>query len=748
MFEPNMISAYQFNATSGSTIDSFGVFDLTAIGVSRGHIGKNNFSFNLDGDNDYSTGTTTSDTSWTALSFSCWLRGNASSGGRFFYTRANTDTYFSINPDNSLIFRHTDLTTGSTVSSAGDFNDSGVFQNVFFRYNGSQVGIWIDGVEVVATDQTGTITYATNTIFMGVSTSIGNDFNGSMDECYLWDRALTDAEIILLADDTFFRVILPSPDPRITFNAPPSTNFTTSPQTILFNFTASDDSELTSVQLFINSILNETNATGINNSDYLFNITLSDGTFDVFGRAIDNATNENDTETRTYIIDGDVPQITIFSPVESFTTLAAGQTLDLNFSITDTHLDTCSFFYNFSFNLSAGNFSTQVDLAPGFDRAYNFSTDTVGSGVGDTSSDMTTTTVTGLNPTYERLSGGTASWTDPLAVPDCFGESFASNDINFFENLNQYVCLQLTDGNISIIQINGNRTFNWSYYRHPLNCTLNSSFPYTVGSNSVRVYATDLVGKTNFTTRSWNVTFIELNQSFNPTTIEGSTETFSAVVLTGPGTTIDSAEIIYNGTATLGSVSQVDNLTTLTASVIIPTVTTTTNFTFFWNVSISNPGSFNLSTQTQTVLNVNIDNCSTNNFTLFNYTMVNEADQVFIDPSENVSIEVDFSLLSQDGSSLVFNFTQEFINTNPVAICSNTNLFNGTIYRIDSTVKYSSQDRAIEYYNIRNFILNSSSSTQNVTLFDVLTSESTAFQITFKNSDFVVVENALIQVQR
>ena len=52
MFEPNMISAYQFNATSGSTIDSFGVFDLTAIGVSRGHIGKNNFSFNLDGDND------------------------------------------------------------------------------------------------------------------------------------------------------------------------------------------------------------------------------------------------------------------------------------------------------------------------------------------------------------------------------------------------------------------------------------------------------------------------------------------------------------------------------------------------------------------------------------------------------------------------------------------------------------------------------------------------------------------------
>jgi hypothetical protein len=54
----------------------------------------------------------------------------------------------------------------------------------------------------------------------------------------------------------------------------------------------------------------------------------------------------------------------------------------------------------------------------------------------------------------------------------------------------------------------------------------------------------------------------------------------------------------------------------------------------------------------------------------------------------------------------------------------------------------------IEYYNIRGFEIDNTTTVQEITLFNIKTAEATTFQITFKNSDFVVVEGALIQVNR
>ncbi len=129
--------------------------------------------------------------------------------------------------------------------------------------------------------------------------------------------------------------------------------------------------------------------------------------------------------------------------------------------------------------------------------------------------------------------------------------------------------------------------------------------------------------------------------------------------------------------------------------------------------------------------------------------MVDENTQLELSGTgENVSLEVAITIFDSAETITILNFSTTFNQTNPNSICSLTNLFNVTTFVLDSTTKYSSGTREIEYYNIRDFIINNETSIQNITLFDIKSSESTDFQITFKNSEFIVVENALIQVNR
>ncbi len=67
---------------------------------------------------------------------------------------------------------------------------------------------------------------------------------------------------------------------------------------------------------------------------------------------------------------------------------------------------------------------------------------------------------------------------------------------------------------------------------------------------------------------------------------------------------------------------------------------------------------------------------------------------------------------------------------------------------MDSIVRYEAIGYAIENYNIVNFILSNSTVPQNITLYDLNSSDSTEFQITFKDSNFLSVEGALIFIQR
>lgn len=112
-------------------------------------------------------------------------------------------------------------------------------------------------------------------------------------------------------------------NPTITLNSPDDDSYNTSKWT-QFNCTAYDNINLTNVTLWTNETswsANETNTSGLNNSDYLFNITLPLGHYVWNCRGFDNSSNSAyATANFTLIVNDTVdvdttkPQITILQP--------------------------------------------------------------------------------------------------------------------------------------------------------------------------------------------------------------------------------------------------------------------------------------------------------------------------------------------------------------------------------------------------------------------------------------------------
>ncbi len=252
------------------------------------------------------------------------------------------------------------------------------------------------------------------------------------------------------------------------------------------------------------------------------------------------------------------------------------------------------------------------------------------------------------------------------------------------------------------------------------------------------------------TTRSLTILRIVINsQTYNNETIEGATETFIANITLRGGEFLIEANLNYNGTSKSATASSLgDETFNLISTFTIPSVIADVNLTFFWMITLTT-GQINLSSFNQTVKNIGIDNCTAYSTVIFNYTIVDEENQnQLVGNTDNTSLELNIEIFNLDKSVSVLNFSTSYNQTNPSAVCLSINLTNDTIYVLDSTVKYNADGYVPEYYNIQNFELKNSSIPQEINLFDLLEDDSTEFQITFKDSNFVATENALIQINR
>ena len=314
---------------------------------------------------------------------------------------------------------------------------------------------------------------------------------------------------------------------------------------------------------------------------------------------------------------------------------------------------------------------------------------------------------------------------------------------NFIGN-NETLNITFTDSNLESCWYNYNGT-NITIDGCLTGVKNSTQFILEANNFNMTIYANDSTGNFNSSFIEWDYKVIEINQTYNNETLEGAVEDFSATIRLDQGETITAVALVYNGSASAGTSSIVGNNIEINEELIIPQVTTETNITFYWSVILTGGEVINLTSQNQTVRNMEIDNCSSFSNQILNITMVDEEEQFQL---TNTTIEVAINLLSVDRSQIVISLSGNFEDENPLGICLNENITEDIMYSLDAVFKYTSEGYAIEYYNLVNSSLDNETTTQSITLYNLNASDSTDFQLTFTGEDFLPVENALVFIER
>ncbi len=238
-------------------------------------------------------------------------------------------------------------------------------------------------------------------------------------------------------------------------------------------------------------------------------------------------------------------------------------------------------------------------------------------------------------------------------------------------------------------------------------------------------------------------------ENYSINTTEGNSETFTANITTPSGYQLTEAILVYNNTNFAGTIVNTagDNYTA-TRTIDVPSVSVDSTLQFFWNLKLQNNFETNSTQHNQGVTALKIDDCTTHSTRILNFTLRDEENQTILDGDLfNTTIEIDVDIFPVGSSTTILNFSNSSVEINPTSICINDDLSNST-YTLDATIRYSSADRETEYYHIQSFSLTNSTIPQNINLYDLLSVDSQPFLITFKDQNFLAVENALINIQR
>lgn len=248
-----------------------------------------------------------------------------------------------------------------------------------------------------------------------------------------------------------------------------------------------------------------------------------------------------------------------------------------------------------------------------------------------------------------------------------------------------------------------------------------------------------------------NLTLNIINQTWEETIFSGSSETFIINLLTG-GQQVSSATLWYNNTgySSSGITNPTGNEYIITRNLQIPTTSEHLNNSFFWEIKLNGEDAINLSSNTQQVFPLNIDDCKTYTNLLMELNYKDEDYQIQINPTANLTeIKVDINVYSKGlRTTPVINFSWNFTQINPGRICLKDEFLNNTAYEMDATVHYDSLGFVSEYYYFQNFSLTNASIPQNITLYGLEDGKSTEFLVIFKDSNLIPVENAIINLKR
>ena len=517
--------------------------------------------------------------------------------------------------------------------------------------------------------------------------------------------------------------------PIVTLNAPVNALNSTN-QTILFNCTASDNINLMNVTLKINNTNNGTNTSGINNTAYLFSRTLADGFYNWSCTGTDNISQSTTPTARIFSINT-TPFIEFLTPP----TLIDHANITQEYIPMKVNISTL-YFKNITYYLenTNGTFYTQIYTNTTYD--INF-TDIPDAHYHYNVTICTTTDK--CNTTETRHINHDNSPPDILVTGGNGTQNSGKLSVNHTLNYT------ITDLHLSACLLNYNST------NRTIPCTSGATnttnFILQVGVYNATIWANDTYNNTYGRFVEWDYNIFENSRTYSNTTIETFTEAFSLNISLGSGVTISSAYLNYNGTDYGSSIATSGDYKIINNNINIPNVSADTNISFYWKLTLSS-GNFNTSSSNQTISTLAIDNCGVFTHVILNYTIYDEDTRVFLPTATyNTSANL-FVKISGDFSGGVFEYYSGNILTNPIQVCTSNALASGKNYKLDAEIQYFSADRVSEYHYIENYSLNTTIGTLNISLYDLLINNSQEFLVTFKDNNFIPVQDALIELSR
>lgn len=236
---------------------------------------------------------------------------------------------------------------------------------------------------------------------------------------------------------------------------------------------------------------------------------------------------------------------------------------------------------------------------------------------------------------------------------------------------------------------------------------------------------------------------------------EGDSALFQINISVAQGKTLASGVINYNFTDYPATVTSLggDNYS---LSKIVPSgnLVSNSNIPFFWNMTLaSTPGTFVSNVHTQSVSIIALDICSaTNVYTILNYSVRDEDNNQYLNGLANsANVSIDANLYTIGTLTLVAQFNHTFLIVNattPARVCITGEILNTTSYRLDSTASYISTAHVLEYHNIQNHTLTNNTIFNDISLLDLAVTRAQQFLITFKDSNFIPLADALIRIDR
>lgn len=260
---------------------------------------------------------------------------------------------------------------------------------------------------------------------------------------------------------------------------------------------------------------------------------------------------------------------------------------------------------------------------------------------------------------------------------------------------------------------------------------------------NITIYANDTAENLNSSTFTWDYKVFENSQNYTTPVYETQLVSFT-INLTYDNTASLTATLNYDGTSyTAINTGSGNNALFSTPSFNIPLINATANKTFYWILNYNNSITVTPS-QIQTVNPLIVSQCNgTYTIKALNFTFFEEQNQTNLNATANPTTFL-FNIKYWIGDGAVqknYSYQNLSSSLNNFQFCLNENLS----YQSDVDVQYFASNYAERTFYMRNHTI--SNVTQNITLYNLLSSEATKFTINLRQSTEVFAD-ALVEIKK